>query len=436
MNPNLSRLTPLVSSTLGTAAALLLVAASASALGNWTGVTVLEPSMLSSGPPEAPIVDSDAVGHAVCVWTSPSMGVVFTERYPGATWSNPMTVPTALDGFSPQVAIGANGLVAVTWVTPGQEFNPPKLMASVRPAGGAFLAPKQLVSGVYVFDAKVDVCASGSVTVVWSQSNRIQSALRTSAGQWSPVRALSPLGLTSRLPDLAVNDAGAALVVWQETLAGGTGPGAIAAAYRPAPARSEFGVSQVVSAGTGAQTWSPKALIDADGDAAVGYLDGNHLVLAEKPYGSRWDLPQQISPMGDSVYSCALAMDADGDVIAAWQSLDPSNYGTVSKRTLPAFAPWGPVTVLSSGLQDASYPSAAIAADGSIASVTWTDNNTFAAHAALGRLRGAWTVDTIGTCWWNTQMPVAAGSGAVSVVWPMPTANPNVTKMVANAYTP
>ncbi len=436
MNAQLStgarRVLPLFSA----AAVLLLAAAATTLTGAWTGVRVLEPSMLSAGPPEIPVVASDASGHAVAVWTSPSMGVVFTERYPGADWSTPVTVPSAIDGFLPQVAIGAGGLVAVTWGTPGQEFVPPKLMAIVRPAGGGFLAPKVLVSGAYVFDARVGVCGSDSVTVVWSQANRIQAALRTPAGQWAPVRAISPANVSARNPDLAVNDAGAALVAWEQTSIGSTGPGAIGTAYRPAPSRSAFGLPQVVTTGTGQPTWGQNALIDAQGAAALGYLDGNVLVFARKPFGSRFELPQPVSPVTDVVYSAALAMDANGDVLAAWQSLDPSNYGTVSQRIQPAFAAWGPVTELSSPLEDASYPNAAIAPDGSIGCVTWTDNSTFAANAALGHLRGAWTVDTIGTCWWNTEMPVAAGSGAVSVVWPMPTTNPNLTKMVANGYAP
>jgi len=421
---------------LSVAGVLLLAAAAPMLAGTWSGVQILEPSMLSSGPPDVPVVASDASGHAVAVWTSPSMGAVFSERYPGGSWSAELTLPNAIEGFLPQVAIGAGGLVAVTWATAGNEFIPPKLMVSVRPAGGVFPAPTALVSGANVFDSKIGVCAAGSVTVVWSQAGRIRSAMRTPSGQWSAAIALSPASFDARLPDLVVNDAGAAVVAWQETPHGGTGPGAIGAAYRPAPARSPFGAAQVVSSGTGQQTWNPRALIDAAGNAALGYLDGNRLMLAKKPFTSRWALPLPFSPASDTVYSSAFAMDANGNVLGAWQALDTSNYGTVSMRILPAWGSLGAVQVLSNPLDDASYPMAAIAGDGSIGCVTWTDNNTFAAHAALGGLRGAWTVDTIGTCWWNTQMPVAAGAGAVSAVWPMPTANPNVTKMVANAYTP
>jgi hypothetical protein len=418
------------------AGALLLASAASTLVGTWTGVQILEPSMLSSGPPEIPVVASDAGGHAVAVWTSPAMGAVFSERYPGGSWSAELTLPNALEGFSPQVAIGAGGVVAATWVTAGTEFVPPKLMVSVRPAGGVFPAPTQLVSGAYIFDSRIGVCAAGSVTVAWSQAGRVRSAMRTPAGQWSPVIPLSPANVDARLPDLAVNDAGAGVVAWQETPQGGSGPGAIGAAYRPAPARSPFGLAQVLSSGSGQQTWNPDALIDAAGNAAVGYLDGNALLLAKKPFASRWGLPQAFSPASDRVYSSALAMDAHGNVLGAWQALDTSNYGTVSMRILPAWGSLGAVQVLSSPSEDASYPMATIAGDGSIGSVTWTDNNTFAAQAALGGLRGAWSVDTIGTCWWNTQIPVAAGSGAVSAVWPAPTANPNVTRMVANVYTP
>ncbi len=43
--------------------------------------------------------------------------------------------------------------------------------------------------------------------------------------------------------------------------------------------------------------------------------------------------------------------------LAAWQKLNASNYGRISKRVIPATGPWGTVTALSPAGQDASWPS-------------------------------------------------------------------------------
>ncbi len=393
--------------------------------------------MVSSSPPDVPVVACDATGHAVAVWTSPSMGVAFSERYLGGEWSVASSIlPVGADGFLPQVAIGSSGVVAASWIVPGQEFIPPKLVVSVRPAGGTFSTPDVIVSGLYIFDSKIGVAHSGAVTIVWGQLGEIRTATRLPAGVWTPSSVLSSPAMSANLPDLVVNDAGAALAVWQETPSGGAGPSAIGAAYRPAPARSRWRPSQSISAGVGLATWNPKPGIDANGNVAVGYLEGSSMVVARKSVDGAWTVPQPVSPASDRVYYPALAMDELGNILTAWQSLDAGNYGTISKRVLPAVGAWGPVRVLSTSDQDASWPVTSVARDGSVAAVTWTDNNTFAAHAAVGPIRGRLTDFIIGACWWNTSIPIAAGSGAVSAVWPEPTTNPNVTKMVANVYTP
>jgi len=403
----------------------------------WSGVRILEPNMGSSSPPELPVVAGDASGHVVAAWTSPSMGVAFSERYPGSEWTVAASLLSAgAVGFSPQIALGASGVVAVSWIVPGTEFVPAKLVVSVRPLGGNFSTPEEVVSGATVFDSELAVADNGCVTIVWAAGGAIKTTSRSPAGAWFPVLVLSATGASGGLLDLAMNDAGAAVVTWQEAASGGSGPTAIHAAYRPASVRSRWWADETISSGTGLATWNPKAGIDADGDVAVGYLDGHTLMVARKPAAGGWSLPQPVSPPSDQVYYPALAMDAAGNIALAWQALDANNYGTISERVLSATGELTAINVLSTGFEDASWPMISISRDGSIAAVTWCDNSTLAARVALGPLRGDWTDYTIGGVWWNTSIPIVAESALVAAVWPAPTANPNVTRMVANVYTP
>ncbi len=417
-------------------ALVLLVDAQPQTGGAWSGVTLLESNLMSASPPDVPIVACDSVGHAVAVWTSPSLGVAFTERHPGADWTNADSILPGVVGDFPQAAIGASGVVAASWVIPGQKYVPPKLVVSVRPVGGSFTTPFELASGIYVFDSKLAVAANGSVTIVWGDSGTIRAATRTVGGAWSNAVALSPIGVSANLGDLAMNDAGAAVAVWQETPAGGSGPSAIGAAHRAGRSSAVWGASQIVSAGTGLQTWNPKPGIDSAGDVAVGYLDGNTMMLVRKSASGNWGTPVAVSSANDAVYYPELAMDSNGNIVAAWQSLDSGNHGSISKRSIPFVGPWSAVSLLSTVNEDASWPMLSIARNGSVACITWVDNSTNAARASIGRLRGAWTTWGIGAGWWNTPVPVAAGSLAVSAVWAAPTFNPNVTNRVANVYTP
>lgn len=421
----------------GSIAALVSLAAAQSAfVGTWTGAQILEPHMVSSSPPEVPIVVSDASGHAVSVWTSPAMGAVFTERFPGGTWSAVAPIFAGFDGYAPQVAISTSGVVAASWIIPGQEFIPTKLVVSVRPLGGVFSTPHTVATGASLFDSKLGVALNGAVTVVWPQNGAIQMAMRNRAGIWSAAQQISPVGVSANNPDLAVNSVGAAIAVWQQNVAGSPGQSAIGAAYRPARAVTVWGPPQLITAPSAVATWSPRAGISATGDVAVAYGSGNTLMLVTKRATSSFGVPMAVSPPTDAIYSLAFAMDSAGDVLTAWQKLDASNYGAVSKRAMAANGVWGPVTPLSNASEDASAPLAAFSADGSVGIVTWVDNSTFAASAAIGQVRGVWNVTHIGTGWWNTSVAVAAGSNAVSAVWPSPTANPNVTNMVANVYIP
>ncbi len=408
----------------------------AQAPGTWTGVQILEPSMLSASPPEPPIVASDADGHTVSVWTSPSMGVAFTERFPGGTWSTVNSILPGTDGYAPQVAIGPTGMVAASWVVPGQEFIPTKLVVSVRPVGGSFGVPTVIATGATLYDSRLGISKYGVVTIAFAQSGILKSAVRDRTGAWSPVQVLTAPGTSAGTPEMAVNPNGSTVVVWQQGQVGVPGSSSITAVYKQPRSLTVWDAPETISLATGLGLYMPKVGMDAVGNVAVTFIEGSAMMIATKKLASTWSVPLPITPATDNVYSTAMAMDARGNVLAAWQALDVSNYGTVSKRAVSSAGPMGPVVVLSTSQEDASAPTVSLAFDGSIGIVTWVDNNTFTANAALGGLRGPFTVYGIGSGWWNTPMPTAAGASAVSVVWNAPTPNPNVTRMVANAYRP
>jgi len=423
--------------------ALVLTAESATA-GAWSVTKTLQGKFAVSSPPESPVVAVNGNGHAVVVWDSTG-SIRYAEHLKGGAWTSSSAVVPGATGGPATVAIGNNEVTAVAWTTVATRYVPSKLVVTVRAPAGTFSAPTAVAAGTGVWYLKLGVACDGTVTLVWNNATGVYASTLPGdpaagdpvaciglpgAGPWSVPTLISNAGANANLPDLVVNDAGAALAVWQQGAPGN--PTAIAAAYRPAGGGWE--APQVVSTGAGLSTWNPKPGIDAAGDAVVGYLDGNTMRVAVKPATGSWGLPEAISGR-QNVYYPALAMNSAGDVVAAWQALDAGNSGSIWERTLTAGGAWG-TTIRLSSVSDASvWPTAAFSSDGSVAVVSWVDDTAQKARASVRTLAGTWTRYTLGTGWWGLTVPVGAGGGTITAAWAVPNlANPNAATIVGKSY--
>ncbi len=399
----------------------------------WSPTKTLQGVFGISSPPEAPSVASNAAGHGVAVWDN--TGVVrLAERVKGGAWTASRTVfpGSAWYGGPSTVAIGADETTAVAWTTVATRYVPAKLVVSVRRPGADFTTPVQVAPGFLVFSFRLGVAADGTVTLAWLDGSGVHASTLAPGGAWSAPQQLSGAGYPS-LPDLVVNDAGAAVAVWQQGSSPGA-PSSVVAAYRPAGAAA-FDAAQVVSAGTGQSTWNPKPGISASGDAAVGYLDGASMVVATRPAAGPWGAPVTVSPASHGVGYPALAMDGAGDLVAAWLATDTFGTPAVWKRTMPAGGAWTATTRLSGAADTADWPTAAFSSDGSVAVVTWIDDQALKARASTGSVSGAWTRATLGAGYWGSTVPVAAGGGTATAAWAaaIPT-NANSSKILGRAF--
>lgn len=424
-----------------TAAATLLAALSAQA-GTWGATRTLAGPFGVSSPPEAPHVTMNANGHALLAWNATGP-VMYADRPAGAAWKASAMVPGAGNGAGPvAVALGRNEVAAIAWVTVATRYVPAQLLVSLRLPGGTFGTAVQVAPGTAVWDLRLGVDCSGTVTLVWNDGQGVKAAQRDGSGAtpgacdglpgtaaWSAPQMLSASQVGASLPDLAVNDAGAALAVWQE--AQGGSPTAALAALRTAG--GAWQPAQAVSTPGALSTWNPKPVLDAAGNAAVGYLDDLRMAVARRPAGGNWAAPEIVSG-NQKVYYPALAVNERGDLLAAWQALDANNTGSVWQSTAPVGAAWGAAQRLSAGAESAQWPSAAWAGDGSVAVVGWVDNNSNSAKASL-LSAGRWTRSTLGAGWWGGTVPVAAGSAGAVAGWAVPaTGNPNSARLVARSW--
>lgn len=428
---------------LAAAAALGLAATASAQPGAWSATRTLEGPFATSSIPDPPRVAMNADGRALLAWNA--TGVVrYAERAADGNWQPRGAVPGGGTGAGPvAIAIGRSGAAAVAYTTVATRYTPSRLMVSLQPAAGAFGAATEPAPGAVAGDIELGVSCDGSVTLLWNGGAAIWTSTLPGSGRtpglcdgqpgkgpWSAPVQLSNAHVGASLPDLVVNDAGAALAAWQEGAAGN--PSAIVAAYRPAGGSWEM--AQTASAPTAHATWNPKPGLDAGGNAAIGYLDGQGMVVVTRTAGGSWSAPSLVSGSQSAFYP-ALAISGGGDLLVAWLTLDAQGgAGEVWARIAPAGADWSAARRISATAEDAYWPSASFADDGSVAVVGWTDNAANSARASVYSA-GAWTRRALGTGYWSGGVGVAAGSGAAIAGWATPNlGNPNSAKLVARAW--
>jgi tRNA G18 (ribose-2'-O)-methylase SpoU len=158
------------------------------------------------------------------------------------------------------------------------------------------------------------------------------------------------------------------------------------------------------------------------------------MVVARKPANGVWLAPEPLSG-SQSVYYPALAMDAAGNLVAAWQVLDPGNLGSIWSSGSVAGGGWTPAVRLSTKGEDTAWPTAASARAGGFAVVSWTDNATNTVRTSTSNSGGSWKAASLGTGYWSGTVPVAAGGGNAVAGWATPHGfNPNAADLMADVW--
>ncbi|MGM9488243.1 hypothetical protein ACS5PM_12890 [Ideonella sp. YS5] len=381
-----------------------------------------------SSPPDAPLVVENGLGHALAAWSAAS-GARYADKAAGRNWGSAKTVPGGKKSSGPiAAALADNDFAVIAYFTVATRYTPSKLMVCTRLAGGAFSPPVAVTTAHLAWDLHAVAAPDGSVTLAWSEGGAVKAAhLEAGLGIWD-IAVLSTPGVPASLPDLGSNEAGDVMVAWQE--GAGYRPVAIYVAQRPAG--GHWAVAARVSPANGHSTWNAKSGLSAAGDAAVGWLDGNTMVVARKPAQGGWQAPEALSG-SQSAYYPALAMDAAGNLVAAWQALDAGNVGSIWSRRAMAGGSWTAATRLSTAAEDTAWPTAASARAGGLSVVSWTDNATNSVRVST-TTGGTWRASTLGTGYWSGVVPVAAGGANAVAGWAMPHAyNPNAADLMADA---
>ena len=305
---------------LGLGVGLALSIGSAGAAETPTGAW-LAPAQLGLG--QEPVVAASAGGDVVAAWRSVENGGVVRASFrpAGGRWQ-PVVEWPAWAG-SPRVAIDRKGSAIVTWIALRE--NSATVAASVRPAGRRWETPVQLSSqDEWATDPRVGMDAAGNAFVAWRSSRWPESIqtryLSAETGTWAPAVALAAYGYSEL--ELSVSPGGQALLVWDVSFDVGYG---VAAAVG---AGGRWEQPAFVGRSREGDDWftRPKAIAPAIGDrsAVVAWqysIHGNGVIEATvRPAGGGWEASVDLSFTDGQAFSPAVAVDAAGNVLTAWDA--------------------------------------------------------------------------------------------------------------------
>ena len=396
----------------------------------WSQGVVISPSL----PTTAPNAFSfNPAGNELWV-TAPGVTggavVQVAQRSFGGVWSSLTTIATihsvgVVTVKYLSISLSANNTAAAVWSVGGG------VQVALRSPAGAWQAPVSFATtgGASNLLARLD--AQGNGVAAWSRltstGSVVESVTWTASGTFGQVVQLSLSSQGAFLLDMAINEAGTAVVVWQAAAPlNNSSPYQVESASRPAGGSwsAVTSVSPVVP-----QTWSPKVALDGFGNATVVWDQGAtannyRIYAATRPAGGARGSPARIEPSdwymaGQS----SVAADAAGNVTASWVVDDTNGAMFIHTATRPAGGAWGTPANLGQCMSNAGSlcltPPVAAARDGSITVVGWT------AYGGLGNLSnvavrlgsGQWVPMAIGGTPQITYV-LATNNARASAVWP------------------
>jgi hypothetical protein len=272
----------------------------------------------------------DPAGDAVAVWSRQDQAISVVQsaaRPAGGAWQAPVDISAAGRlAFGADVAVDPQGDAVAVWSHEAAGGAPIPVGSAVRTAGGAWQPPVDIpmtaADSRGPGGARVAVDAQGDAVAVWQRSDSgngggiAQGAARPAGGTWQPFD-LSGEGPSINGVALAVDGQGDAVSIWNR--ATGTA-GVVQGAARPVGGTWQA-TADLSSAGQIAG--GADVAVDQQGNAvAVWELFGSDkngvAQSAVRPAGGAWQAPIAVSAAGHYAHNAQVAVDADGDAVAIW----------------------------------------------------------------------------------------------------------------------
>jgi DNA-binding beta-propeller fold protein YncE len=331
-----------------------------------------------------------------------------------ATWSSPIFLHSGWS-FEPRVAVDPDGNAVFAWTYLTHAlYGTTYVQTSTLSATGS-LSPFRTISARGAAGPEVAVGADGDAVFVWTRNDgttgcggsgcvRLQVRTRSATGTMGTIQTLSAAGQHATSPQVAVDTAGNALIVW-ERLDGSSSSCCVRIEARARSAAGSLGPVQTLS-GPGQDARFPGLGVDAGGNAVVSWMrfDGSDpgtaspccwriQVRARSATGTLGPI-QTLSVPGQNAVAARVAVEPDGDAVITWQRDDGSSEYCCSRiqaRARSRTGALGPIHVLSGSGQHAGDARVAVDPDGD-AVVVWRRDDgsaTYCCNRIQARSRSA-----------------------------------------------
>jgi len=273
--------------------------------GSWTHPTDLTDNISpSAGDAEYPQVAMDNNGNAVIAWRQRDGSLdcgggpcfqTFKSEYRSGTWTDPTSLS---DNISPngqlvdavQVAMDNNGNVIIVWEqldgTVSCGGGPCKQIFKSEYRSGSWTDPTDLTdsispNGQGASDPQVAMYNNGNAIIVWHQSDGARQQTFKSeyrGGSWTDpsdvTDNISPDGEHAKLPQVAMDDNGNALIVWEQDdgtidCGGFDCHQTFKSEYRSASWTHPSGLTDNITINASADDPLPKVAMDNNGNAII-----------------------------------------------------------------------------------------------------------------------------------------------------------------------
>lgn len=285
-------------------------------------------------------VATNARGDTIAAWTRHNatnvQEVQAAFRPAGGSFGAPEVIGTTdqcyfLGFIGPQAdaAIDGAGNAVVVW--PAVDPTNETVMEASRPAGGSFTAAQALsdASQPAGTDPHVAMSDTGTAVAVWSHSNGahtlIQASVKPPGGTFSLPKNLSDPAQNATAPHVAVNDAGAAAVVWTRNDGSALCPGATScdiAQLSTQPAGGSFAVTAQNLSAVGQDAAASGVALDPSGVATAVWTrsNGANQIVQSRFFSTAGTLSgvDDVSDAAESAGSADVAVDAGNIAVADW----------------------------------------------------------------------------------------------------------------------
>lgn len=292
-------------------------------------------------------------GRTVVAWERLSRGRFAVEARVGERPQRlSRIVRLARVGYSPRVAVGADGTVAVEWQQPGPGRDVRVLVAIARRGHGFGRTQTVERRKGNVAPVAVAVQPNGRVMALWQRSeSRFSYALAARGHRFGRSRALVGAGGLATRGTIAVDPRDGTIVLPYSTLVSVAPPTNAQASVRTlSPSQPQFAAPVALTA-TGIRGESSGVAVSGPGGTGVAYtISGTspgRLALVRRAADGTW-LPMQLitaPPAVEGAFAVGLraTLPAGGAAVAAWSATreDGAGFTVLTRQTFASIAPPG-----------------------------------------------------------------------------------------------